>query len=109
LDTDTDTGRTDKGGLTVIIIYYRDKQTGKIKRVHENKPGHTMADLEPLISDYNRNGNTDTAGAVEVADDSLEAFLFGTRSQRARIDHEAVQDLISALEDALYNARFLED
>ena len=93
----------------MIIIYYRDRQTGKYTRVHENRQGHTMADLEPLIENYNKCGNTDTVGAVEVADDSLEAFLFGTRNQRARIDQEAVQDLISSLEDALYHARFLED
>lgn len=93
----------------MIIIYYQNRQTGKYTRVYENKPGKTMADLQPLIEDYNKFGNTDTVGAVEVADDSLEAFLFGTRNQRARIDREALQDAISSVEDALNQLRFLED
>lgn len=93
----------------MIIIYYKSKTTGAYTRVHENRPGCTMAQLEPLIENFNAESHKEICGAVEVADDSLEAFLFGTRNQRARIDREALQDAISSVEDALNNLRFLED
>lgn len=93
----------------MIIIFYKSRDTGEYRRLHENRQGHTMADLAPLIEEYNAKNYTDTCGAVEVADDSLEAYLFKTRNQRANWDREAVQDAIDALNNARDYLRALED
>lgn len=91
----------------MIIIYYRDRDTGKILDVHGPK-GHTMEDLAVLIEHYNAEGRR-IATAVEVADDSLEAYLFVHRNQRMNADREAIQDAIEALQNALSFVRDLED
>lgn len=94
----------------MIIIYYKSKQTGEYTRVHGAHRDDTLEKLAPLVADYNaRNDTRETVGTVEVADDSLEAYLMATRDRRANIDKDAIHDAIEALEDALYHVRRLED
>ena len=97
----------------MIIIYYRDT-TGKIVSTHTSREGQTMADIELLVAKYNggdRPENTQrrTAAAVEVADDSLEVYLFNHRNERMNTDKEALQEAIDALYTALNAVRYLED
>lgn len=92
----------------MIIVYYKNKTTGEFTRVHTMRDGASMDTLAPLIEKYNTEDYTETCGAVEVADDSLEAYLFKTRNQRANWDREAVQDAIDALDSARDYLRALE-
>ena len=93
----------------MIIIYYRDKKTGKIGNPHPPRPTDTtLADLAPLIAEYNSQDRTNTAEAVEVDDDSLEAYLFTRMRERAKLDQETVQDAIEAIQNALDYVRSLE-
>ena len=92
----------------MIIIYYRDKTTGEIDRAHLSKEGQTMADLAPLITKYNSDYPRSVVAAVEVADDSLEAYLFNKTKERKKWDQEIVQDAIEALQDALDYVRSLD-
>lgn len=92
----------------MIIIYYRHIDTGEILDVHLARPGQTMADLEPMVEDYNSKGLR-IAAAVEVADDSLEAYLFKKRNERANIDREALQEAIDAMYMALDRVRYLQE
>lgn len=92
----------------MIICYYKSKETGEYVDTHDGR-GKTMEELAPLIENYNRNPkNHRTCGAVEVADDGLEAYLFKTRNERAKIDREAVKEAIDHLYDALAAVRYLE-
>ena len=94
----------------MIIIYYRD-DAGKITRAHAPREGQTMADIAPLVVNYNAHAhetNGSTAVAAEVPDDSLEAYLFNLANQRKKWDREKVQDAIEALRAALDLVRDLE-
>lgn len=92
----------------MIIIYYRDKTTGEIDQAHLPKEWQTMADLAPLITKYNSDDCRRVVAAVEVADDSLEAYLFNQTKERKKWDKEIVQDAIEAIQDALDYVRSLE-
>ena len=92
----------------MIIIYYKDKKTGQIGNAHRAKDGQTTADLAPLIAEYNSEDHMAEAAAVEVADDSLEAYLFNRMNERKKWDQEAVRDAIEAIQDALDYVRNLE-
>lgn len=92
----------------MIICFYKSKESGEYVDAHEAR-GKTMEELAPLIENYNRESNNRrTCGAVEVADDSLEAYLFRTRHDRMKLDREAIQDAIDHLHDALDAVRYLE-
>lgn len=92
----------------MIIIYYKHKETGAYTQAHGAGPKETMETLAPKIAKFNAEIHTAAAYAVEVADDSLEAYLFSTRNQRAKIDREAVQEAIDAIHTALDCVRSLE-
>lgn len=92
----------------MIIVYYKKRDTGEFTNVHDNHGHATMETLAQAIEKYNEGGHQTTAGVVEVADDSLEAYLFKTRHMRANLDREAIRDAIDALETALDNVRYLE-
>lgn len=92
----------------MIIIYYKHKETGAYTQVHAPGPNETMETLAPKIAKFNAEIHTATAGAVEVADDSLEAYLFSTRNLRAKMDREVLQDAIDAISTALDYVRSLE-
>lgn len=93
----------------MIIIYYKNRETGQYENVHLPRPGQTMTDLALVIERYNDMQYRTTCGAVEVADDGLEAYLFSTRNLRANVDKAALRDAIESLESALADVRFLED
>lgn len=94
----------------MIIIYYKDKKTGKIGNAHLPKPDTTtMDELAPLIAEYNSEDHMAEAMAVEVADDSLEAYLFNGMIERRKYDKERVQDAIDAIRTALDCVSDLED
>lgn len=92
----------------MIIVYYKNKETGEYTQVHTVRQEATLAGLAQAIANFNEEHPGTTCGAVEVADDSLEAYLFGTRNLRAKMDREAVQDAIDALHNALDYVRALE-
>lgn len=95
----------------MIIIYYRDA-TGKIRSAHEARAGQTMADIAPLVVNYNAQAQSNacrTATAAEVPDDGLEAYLFNHRNERMNTDKQALQEAIDALYAALDAVRYLED
>ena len=92
----------------MIIIYYKDKETGQITYANRAKDGQTMTDLAPLIAEYNSKGKL-AAAAVKVANDSLEAFLFNKMNERKKYDQEVLRDAIEAIQDALDYMRTLED
>lgn len=94
----------------MIIVFYRSKETGNIVHVHGPRDGQTMADLEPLAETYNANPqNHRTAEVVEVADDSLEAYLYRRRNERMKTDKETLRDAVEAIEHALYCVKALEE
>lgn len=94
----------------MIIIFYRSKDTGKIVDVHTARDGQTMADITPLVEKYNADAHLDRlAAALEVADDSLEAYLYGARTRRLNRDQDAIQEAIEAIQDALQTVQSLED
>lgn len=95
----------------MIIIYYKNKETGKIVGAQLPRPvDMTMDALAPLIAQHNAIDKYATvAAAVEVADDSLEAYLFNGMIERRKYDKEAVQDVIDAIRTALDFAQSLED
>lgn len=95
----------------MIIIYYQNA-AGKITRAHAPREGQTMADIAPLVVNYNAHAyetNGSTVVAAEVPDDGLEAYLFNLADQRKKWDREKVQDAIDALHEALDAVRDLED
>ena len=93
----------------MIIIYYQSRENGKFTNVHEDHANAGKEKLAEAIARYNNAGHTTAAGMVEVADNSLEAYLFETRNRRADIDRQAIRDAIDAIETALDNVRYLED
>ena len=94
----------------MIIIFYRDEKTNNITRVHESRPGQTMADIKPLVDKYNsENQFHEIAEVVEVADDSLEAYLYRRKDERKKWDKEKVEDAIESIRHALYCVQDLED
>lgn len=93
----------------MIIIYYRNKHTGRIMDAHTARAGQTMADIAPLIVKFNAEAtSTRTAVAAEVPDDSLEAYLYNQKNERVKADKKAVEDAIEALQEALSAVRYLE-
>ena len=93
----------------MIIIFYRSKETNDIVDVHGPRDGQTMADLEPLKEAYNANPqNHRIAEVVEVADDSLEAYLYRRRNQRMKIDKDTLEDAVESIRHALYCVQALE-
>lgn len=92
----------------MIIIYYRDRETGEITNAHDSLDHMTMEAVEAAMEKYNGQGFKTAAYVAEVADDSLEAYLFKTRRLRANLDRQAIQDAIDALETAMDNVRYLE-
>lgn len=92
----------------MIIVYYRDRETGKITNAHDALGHQTMEAIQAAMEKYNGQGFKTAAHVAEVADDSLEAYLFSTRHLRANLDRQAIQDAIDALEAAMDNVRYLE-
>ena len=81
----------------MTIVYYR-RPDQSIRHVHEVK--NVPADeLSAKVSEYNKKAK-DTAHIIEVAENSLVAFLMEQERIRGRCDEEAIQDAI----DSLYNA-----
>lgn len=93
----------------MIIIYYQSRENGEFTNVHEDHAGAGKEKLAEAIARYNEADYPTTAGMVEVADNSLEAYLFKTRAHRADLDRQAIRDAIDAIETALDNVRYLED
>lgn len=91
----------------MIIIYYRHRETGEITNAHASLDCQ-MEIIEAATAKYNGQEFKTAAYVAEVADDSLEAYLFRTRHLRANLDRQAIQDAIDALETAMDNVRYLE-
>lgn len=94
----------------MIIIYHRNKKTGRIENAGKPTKSlpQTMDGIAPLIAEYNSKDYKNVAVAVEVADDGLEAYLLERMNKRANLDKQAVRDTIAAIQDALDCARYLE-
>lgn len=94
----------------MIIIYYRDVDAdGKITRAHTPPEDWTLEETQERINQYNsEHGHRSTVHALQVEDGSIEAYLYQRANERAKWDREALQEAISAIEDALDTVRGLE-
>lgn len=93
----------------MILVYYRRKD-GTIKNCHQYPAEKGLSLAQEAARSYNvEQAGEDTAYIVECEDSSLEAYLFRKTVEKKNYDREAVQDLISALEEALDTARYLEE
>lgn len=88
----------------MIIVYYRDP-AGKIVDTNTSREGKTMEEIAALVDKFNaepQNKKGRTAAAVEVADDSLEAYLFAHRNERMTTDKAALQEAAAVVYNAGY-------
>lgn len=93
----------------MIIVFYRSKETNNIVAASEAREGYTMATLQHLAEEYNAKPEIDRiAEAVEVADDSLEAFLYQRRNERLKLHADELQEAIESIRHALYCVQDLE-
>ena len=93
----------------MIIIYYRDAD-GKIVRHHTPPEDWTMETVQERINQYNMEPtNKATVYALQVEDESIEAYLYHKAQERAKWDKEALREAIGAIEDALDAVRGLEE
>lgn len=92
----------------MILVYYRSKD-GSIRLCHEYRDERGMDAAKEAARRYNtQQAREDTAYVLEYDDDSIEAYLFRKTLEKKKYDRETVQDLISALYEALDAAHYLE-
>lgn len=90
----------------MILVYYR-RNDGTIRYFHEYPAEMGLDAAKDAARRYNTEGK-DTAYVVEHENDSIEAYLYRKTMEKKTYDKETVQDLISALEEALDAAHCLE-
>ena len=83
----------------MIVIYYRDNNTGKITGYHGSKAEWSVPEIERRIDDFNKTGNS-TAGYAVFPDSGIEAFLFNAANENKGCAREAVEDALRALDEA---------
>lgn len=92
----------------MILVYYRRKD-GTIRHCHQYPAEKGLDAAQDAARCYNtQQAGEDTAYIAQYADDSIEAYLFRKTVEKKIHDRESVQDLISALYEALDAARSLE-
>ena len=91
----------------MIIVYYRWPDE-KIRHAHEVK-NLTFDEAQKRVVEYNNTTTQDTAYAIEVAENSLEAYLMDRRNNVLKWKREDIQDAIESLECALDSVRSLMD
>ena len=82
----------------MIISYYTDKD-GKIVNSHSCHE-HTLQEIESMAETYNRSTDKRKAHVIEVADDSLTAYLLWAL-ERKKIEYESLREAIIDIENAL--------
>lgn len=93
----------------MVLVYYRRKD-GTIRHYHQYPADKGLDAAQDAAKQYNiLHGVEDTAYVVEYEDNSIEAYLYRKAVEKKIHDKETVRDLISALEEALDTARYLED
>ena len=90
----------------MIIVYYRNRETGAIERAHAWK-AVPYINLASAIEEYNQRGGLE-AFAEEFPGDSLTVFLWERRNEQDKQIADAVRDAMSALEEAMDCVRYLE-
>lgn len=89
----------------MIIVYYRNPDQS-IRHAHEIK-NLTFDEVQKRVIEYNNAMTQDTAYAIEVDDNSLEACLMDRRNNTLKLQRENIQDAIESLECALDSVRSL--
>ena len=90
----------------MIIVYYRNRETGAIERAHTWKEVPDI-NLASAIEEYNQKGGQ--VFAEDFPDDSLTVFLLERRKEMDKQRKDAIRDAMSALEEAMDCVRYLED
>lgn len=81
------------------LIYYRDGN-GKIIRHHLPPKDMTPEQLEAEMAKFNEQGDAKVY-AQEIAEDSLEMYLFECAQKRKRFTEETVEAAKDAIREAL--------
>lgn len=93
----------------MILVYYRRKD-GTIRYEHKYPDDKGIDAAKEAAIRYNaEKAGEDTAYVVEYEDTGIEAYLYRKTVEKKHHDKEIVQDLISALSEAMDAARCLED
>lgn len=82
----------------MIIVYYTDKDC-KIVNSHSGHE-HTLPEIESMAETHNRSTDKRKAHVIEVADDSLTAYLLWAL-ERKKIEYESLREAIIDIENAL--------
>lgn len=92
----------------MILVYYR-RNDGTIRHFHRYPTEKGLEVAREAARQYNaEHFGEETAYIVQYADDSIEAFMFQKTLEKKKYDKEALEELISALGEALDAARYLE-
>lgn len=86
----------------MLIVYFRNKETGEITRYTKFPREVPREEIETKVEEYNTHETYSLKAVVhEIEDGSLEHYLLGLCERKQAYEREAISDALDALQEAI--------
>lgn len=92
----------------MIIVYYRDKQTGKILRCHDNE-GYTLQQLKDSKDKFAKDFEDIEVFIEEIDDNSILAYLYNQIQEEKQNKIDFLQELRNKCNDLIEDIEYYFD